>query len=81
MKNLYPPRAEALRPIHKPDGVGLVDNRPSTNKPNPFDQQKRKTTPDTGPDTGHLTCDMWWEVSILLKFQLPTFYSLGVMMF
>ena len=29
-------------------------------------------------DTCQLTCDMRWEVNILSKFQLPTYYGLGV---
>ena len=35
-------------------------------------------------DTWHVTCDMWhtwWRVNILSKFQLPSSYALGVMMF
>ena len=33
------------------------------------------------PDTWHMTCDTWWGVIMLSKFQLPSSYGLGVMMF
>ena len=29
------------------------------------------------PDTWHLTCDTWWGVNILSKFQLPSSFGLG----
>ena len=32
-------------------------------------------------DTWHLTCDMWWDMNILSKYQLPSSYGLGVMLF
>ena len=38
-------------------------------------------TPDTWhlkQYTWHVTCDTWWEVKILLKFQVPSLYGLGV---
>ena len=31
-------------------------------------------------DTWHLTCDMWWGVNILSKYQLPSSYGLGFTM-
>ena len=33
------------------------------------------------PNMGHMTHDTSWEVKILSKFQLPSYYSYGVMMF
>ena len=33
------------------------------------------------PNTWHMTCDTWWGVNILLKFQLPSSYGLGLIMF
>ena len=29
-------------------------------------------------DMGHITHDRWKEVNLLSKFQLPSFYALGV---
>ena len=28
----------------------------------------------------HMTCEMWWGVNMLSKFQLPSSYGLAVMM-
>ena len=39
-------------------------------------------TPDNlTPDTRHMTCDLCWVVNLLTKFQLPSSFGLGVMMF
>ena len=53
--------------------VGSVDNRPSPNMPLPFVNKKMILT----PDTWHLTCDTWWGVNILSRFQLPSSNGLG----
>ena len=62
--------------LYKLDGVGPVDNGPSTDKLHHF------VTCDmwhvTGY-TGHMTCDMFWGVNILSKFQLPSSYGLWFM--
>ena len=33
------------------------------------------------PDMWQMTCDKWWGVNIHSKFQLPSSYGSGVMMF
>ena len=72
------------------DGVGPVDNRPSTNKLHQIVQKKKNVT----CDTWHVTCDTWhmtrgtWHVThdmlgvmnILSKFQFPSPYCLWIMM-
>ena len=76
--------------IRKLDGVGPVDNRPSTNKLHHFIQKKKNKKKC---DIWHVTCDMWhvtrdtWHVTrdtfggvnILSKFQLPSSYRLWFM--
>ena len=68
----------------KLDGVGPVDNRPSTDKLHQFvpPPKKNKITFDKWHvtrdiwhltrDMQHVTCDMLWGVNILSKFQLPS---------
>ena len=77
----------------KLDGVGPVDNRPSTNKLHHFVRKKEKemwhvtrdmwhVTRDTWHvtrDTWHVTRDTFWGVNILSKFQLPSSYRLWFM--
>ena len=71
----------------KLDGLGPIDNRPSTNKLHQFVQKKKKKK--KWHDMWHVTCDMWhvtwhvthdmwyvWGVNILSKFQLPSSYGL-----
>ena len=71
----------------KLDGVGPVDNIPSTKKLHHFVKKIKKiiwhVTPGSwhlAPDTWHVTCDTWWRVNILLKFQVPSSNGLGFMM-
>ena len=73
----------------KLDGVGPVDNRPSTKKLHHF--VKKNVTRDMGHgtwdmwhvtlDMRRVTCDMLWGVNILSKFQLPSSYGLWFMIF
>ena len=66
---------------YKIDGVGPIDNRPSTNKLHHC-VKKKNVTCDMGHvthDMWHVTCDMWHMThdlfeggNILLKFQLPS---------
>ena len=101
--NFFPQDSIPDWSVYKLNGVGPVDNRPSTNLLHHFvKKNKKKTdrTPDTKhvtPDTWHLTCETWHVkpytlhvtpdmlnmvgVSILSKFQLPSSYGLGIMMF
>ena len=73
--------------MYKLDGVGPVDNRPSTDKVYHFSKKNKKNkTCDTWHvtcDTWHVTHDMWYVthdtfggVNILSKFQLPSSYCL-----
>ena len=78
--NIFPVKLQFL---WKLDGVGPVDNRPSTNKLQHFVKKKM----------WHVTCDMWhvtcdtWHVTrdtfggvdILSKFQLSSSYRLWFM--
>ena len=67
-----------MKIMHKLDRVGLVDNRPSTNK-----NYMWHVTPDTGhltPDTWHLTHDMWHMVvgEHFLKISAPQLLWFGI---
>ena len=55
----------------KLDGVGPVDNRPSTDKLHHFVQKKKKKN-----YMRHVTRDTFGGVNILSKFQLPSSYRL-----
>ena len=72
--------------LHKLDGVGPVDNRPSTNKLHQF-VKKKHVTCDMWHVTRdiwhmwHATCDLLWGMNILSKFQLPTSSDLWFMIF
>ena len=75
--------------VYQQNGVGTINNRPSTDKLHHF-VQKNVTC-----DTWHMTCDTWhvihdmwlmtrdmwhvWGVNILSKFQLPSSYCLWFM--
>ena len=74
----------------KLDGVGPVDNRPSTDYFPHLFKNKTKIWHVTGDmwqvthdmwhvtcDTWHVPCDTWWGVNILSKFQLSSSYGLG----
>ena len=71
----------------KLDGVGPVDNRPSPAKLLNFVRKKKKKKLlhvthdmwDMTHDTWHVTCDMFGEVNIPSKFQLPSSYCLWFM--
>ena len=69
----------------KLDGVGPVDNRPSTNKLHHFVQKKNymwHVTRDMWHmtrDTWHMTRDTFGGLNILSKFQLPSSYRLWYM--
>ena len=74
--------------IQKLDGVGPVDNRPSTDKLNRFVPPPKKKLLHVTRDMWHMTRDMWhgacdmlWWVNILSKFQLPSSYGLWYMIF
>ena len=59
----------------KLDGIGPVDNKPSTDKLHHFVQKKWHVTRDmwhVKHDMWHLTHDTFWGVHILSKFQLPS---------
>ena len=56
------------------DGVGPVDNRPSTDKLHHFVRKKKKKKGHVTCDTWHVTRDTLGGVNILLKFQLPSSY-------
>ena len=61
----------------KLDGVGPVDNRPSTDKFHHYVQKKRKKKKN---DMWHVTRDMFvGGVNILSNFQLPSSYRLWFM--
>ena len=62
------------------DGVGPVDNRPSTDNLYHFVQKKNCDMWHVTRDTWHVTYDMFGGVNILSKFQLPSSYRLGFMM-
>ena len=79
---------------NKLDGVGPVDNRPSTNKLHHFKTKKidmRQVTCDMWHvtrdtwhmthDMRHVTWDMLWGVNIFSKFQLPSSSGLWFMIF
>ena len=55
----------------KLDGVGPVDNRPSTNELHHF-VKKKKIKKNVTCDTWHMTCDMWWRLNILSKCQVSS---------
>ena len=68
-------------PIHlnKLDGVGPVDNRPSSNKLYHCVRRKKNVTCDMWHmtrDTWQVTHDTFGGVNILSKFHLPSFYRL-----
>ena len=67
----------------KLDGVGPVDNRPSTDYLHQFvkKRKKRKKMWHMTRDTWHMTHDTYCEMNILSKCQLSGPHSLGVMMF
>ena len=76
----------------KLDGVGPVDNRPSTDKLHNFVWKKnrhvtcdmRNVTRDRWHvtcDTWHVTSDMLWGFKILSKFQPPSSCGLGFIIF
>ena len=74
----------------KLDGIGPVDNRPSTTSFTTWSNEEEKKkhvwylTCDRWQvtnDMWHVTCDMWREVNILSKFQVPSSYGLGVKVF
>ena len=58
----------------KLDGVGPIDNRPSTDKLHHF--VRNFFFFNVTRDTRHVTCDMFGGVNILSKFQLPSSYRL-----
>ena len=63
--------------LNELDGIGHVDNRPSTEYLHHFVKQTK--TLHLTPDTWPVICDTWQMVggaNILLKFQLPSSYSL-----
>ena len=53
--------------VKKLDGVGPVDNRPSTDKLHHFVPPRK------------VTCDMWQVTCILSKFQIPSSYCFWFM--
>ena len=57
------------------DGVGPVDNRPSTDYLHQF-VQKNITC-----DTWHVTHDTWHVVIIVSKYQVPSYNGLGSMVY
>ena len=61
------------------DGVGPVDNRPSTDELHHFVRKKEKMWHVTR-DMWHVTHDMFGGVNILSKFQLPSSYCLWFML-
>ena len=74
------------------DGVGPVDNRPSTDKLHHFVQKRKEKWHATCDmwhvtrdmwhvtcDTWHMKCDTFGGVNILSKFQLPSSYCLWFM--
>ena len=68
----------------KLDGVGPVDNRPSTDKLHHIVKKKKmwyltRDTRHMTHDTWHMTHDMFGGVDILSKFQLPSSYCLWFM--
>ena len=74
----------------KLEGVGPVDNRPSTNKLHHFVERKNNKQKcdmwHVTCDTWHMTCDlspvtrdMLFGVNILSNFQLPSCYCLWLM--
>ena len=74
------------------DGVGPVYNRPSTDQlPHLVYKEEEQILSDMWQVTHyswHIKCDMWHmthnrcgEVPRLTKFQLPSFYGLGVKVF
>ena len=66
----------------KLEGVGPIDNRPSTDKLNHFVRKKKKNyTWHVTRYMWHVKRDMLCRVNILSKFQLPSFYSLWFMIF
>ena len=77
--------------IKQLDGVGPVDNRPSTNKLHHFFRKKEKKEKKSDMwhvtrdmwhvtrDMSHVTCDTFGWVNILSKFQLPSSYRLWFM--
>ena len=61
--------------LNELDGIGHVDNRPSTDYLHHFVKQTK--TLHLTPDLWYVTHDKWWGgANILLKFQLPSSYSL-----
>ena len=66
-------RHTAVTKMEKLDGVGPVDNRPSTNKLHHFVPPQKKVTCDTWLVTWHVTHDMWhvWRVEHSLKISAP----------
>ena len=80
--------------LYKLDGVGPVDNRPSSNKVHQFVKKKKNVkqmiyemwhvTRDilhVTRDMRHVIYDMLLGVNILLKFQLPSSSGLWFMIF
>ena len=72
---------------NKLDGLGPVNNRPSTNKLHHFVKKKCdmwQVTCDTWNvtrDMWHVTCGMLWGVNIVSKFQLLSYSGLWFMIF
>ena len=62
--------------FEKLDGVGPVDNRPSTDKFHHFVRKKQQQKKHVTRDTSHVTHDAFWGVNISSKFQLPSSYRL-----
>ena len=72
-----------VRYTSKLDRVGLVDNRPSTNKLHQFVKKMTCDMWHVTRDMWHATCDRWHVVGgeHSLKFQLPRSSSLWFMIF
>ena len=80
-KKLSSPDEMFLWMPNKLDGVGPVDNRPSIHRlAPPLCPKKRRRKKRKKCDMWHLTCDMWWGVNILSKFELSSSHGLGVIM-
>ena len=74
--------------INKLDGVGPVDNRPSTDQLQPFVKKRKEkkgtcVTLHVKYDMWHVTCDTWhvttdtWREVIILLTEVPSSYGFG----